>query len=204
MMRGSVVLGHVVGIVECAGSPVEAELVAEFAVAEPVKTHVHGFGLLGLDGVVDDAGGGGVIGLDWGGGLLVAQFFEDDPNPDGFASHDVEGAEFGFGGRRHDVFDDFGDVEDGAVVGWMQDVFGQEEVAAGAAPCVGLVEVTGVAVDGEDHVAGGVGKDGLFLACEVVEELVRALKRGLGGLGLLRREGAEGGQDGTVDTAGKV
>lgn len=51
MMRGSVVLGHVVGKVECAGSPIEAELVAEFAVAEPVKAHVHGFGLLGLDGV---------------------------------------------------------------------------------------------------------------------------------------------------------
>ncbi|EJK50728.1 hypothetical protein THAOC_30183 [Thalassiosira oceanica] len=65
MMRGSVVLGHVVGKVECAGSPIEAELVAEVAVAEPVKVHVHGFGLLGLDGVVDDAGGGGVIGLDW-------------------------------------------------------------------------------------------------------------------------------------------
>ena len=45
----------VVGIVEFAWAPVDAELVLAFAIAEPVESHVHGFGPFGLDFFVNDA-----------------------------------------------------------------------------------------------------------------------------------------------------
>lgn len=47
----------------------------------------------------------------------MAHFLQNGPDPNGFACHDVEGAEFG----RHDVFDDFGSVEDGSVVVGVED-----------------------------------------------------------------------------------
>ena len=59
-------------------------------------------------------------------------------------------------------------------------------------------------MDGEDHVAGGVRDHGLFLAGEVVQELVGAFEGGLGWLGLLGGEGAEGGEDGAIDAAGEI
>jgi hypothetical protein len=41
------------------------------------KTHVHGFCAAGQDAVGQDAQGGAIVGLDWGGGLFVAQFVEE-------------------------------------------------------------------------------------------------------------------------------
>ena len=58
MMGGRVMFSPVVGIVEFARAPVDAELVLAFAMAEPVESHVHGFGPFGLDFSVNDASSG--------------------------------------------------------------------------------------------------------------------------------------------------
>ena len=48
----------VVGVIEFAWAPVDAELFLAFEISEPVEAHVHGLGLFGLDFSVDDAFGG--------------------------------------------------------------------------------------------------------------------------------------------------
>ena len=45
------------------------------------------------------------------------------------------------------IFDDVGNVEDSAVVGWYGRVAREEEVPAGSASVLGLAKVTCVAVD---------------------------------------------------------
>ena len=107
----------IVGVVCLAWAPVESELFLAFAVAQPVESHVHCFCSLGLDFAVDDCVGHRIVCLDWGGGLFVAHLLEDDADVYGFSCHDVEGSEFGFGSRGHDVFDDVCDVENCSVVG---------------------------------------------------------------------------------------
>ena len=54
MMGGGVVFGPVIGIVGFAGAPVKLELVVAFAVAQPVKSHIHGFGAFWLYFAIDD------------------------------------------------------------------------------------------------------------------------------------------------------
>ena len=71
-------LGVVVGMVACSAFPVDAELALAHSVSDPVEAHVHGFGALGLDGIVGDACCYLVVGLDgcWA-GLGMAHFGED-------------------------------------------------------------------------------------------------------------------------------
>ena len=64
MVDWRVVFCAVVVIVVFTVVPVDAELFLGFAATEPVKAHVHRFCLLGDNGVVSDADGRGVIGLD--------------------------------------------------------------------------------------------------------------------------------------------
>jgi len=66
-------------------------------IADPEEAHVHSFGPLLFDGVVGDAGSGGVVGGDGGWSLRVSKLFEGDSFRDGVLSIDEEGAEFGFG-----------------------------------------------------------------------------------------------------------
>jgi hypothetical protein len=42
------------------------------AIAYPVKSHVHGFGLALFDGTDGDAGSAGIVGFDWSGWLWMA------------------------------------------------------------------------------------------------------------------------------------
>jgi hypothetical protein len=60
------------------------ELALFDSVTHPVKTHVHSFGVLLLNGVVDNAKGSGVVGLDGCGGLWMAHFFEGSAEWDSF------------------------------------------------------------------------------------------------------------------------
>ena len=83
------VFGPVIGIVGFAGAPVKLELVVAFAVTQPVKSHIHGFGAFRLYFAIDDGICHGVVGLDGGGGLFVSHFFEDDADVYGFTRHDV-------------------------------------------------------------------------------------------------------------------
>ena len=89
------VLGPVVCIVEFAWAPVDFKLFLAFAVAKPMEAHVHGFGSLGLDFMVDYALSCCVVGLQRGRSLLVTEFFENDANKDCLARHDVESRELG-------------------------------------------------------------------------------------------------------------
>jgi hypothetical protein len=61
-----VMFGKVVGSVGDAAAPVDHELALADAVADPLKTHVHGFGSFLFDRVVGDAGGSAVVGDDRG------------------------------------------------------------------------------------------------------------------------------------------
>lgn len=71
MVFGGVVLGPVVSVVGFAGSPVDAKLLLAFAVAEPMKPHIHGFSPFGLDFAVDDGISHGVVSLEWSGRLSM-------------------------------------------------------------------------------------------------------------------------------------
>jgi hypothetical protein len=64
MMFWGVVFGEVIGKVGFAGLPMDAEVPLADTVAYPIEAHVDSFGSALFDGIVDDAMGAGVIGLD--------------------------------------------------------------------------------------------------------------------------------------------
>ena len=86
----------VVAEVGCAEAPIISELFLRIAVAQPPKTHVHGFGLARQNIVGDNTEGGAVVGLDWGWGLWVAHFLEDGVAGDCCTLVDVERFKFDF------------------------------------------------------------------------------------------------------------
>ncbi len=73
-MRRRVMFGVVIGEVFLAGVPFDVELVPCNLVGDPKVSHFHGSRALALDGVVSNAGGGGVITMDWSCWLLVSEF----------------------------------------------------------------------------------------------------------------------------------
>ena len=56
-------LGAVAGTVDSSRVPIKSKLILGGTAAQPVKMHIHRFGLARHDGVVGNYGGGGVIGL---------------------------------------------------------------------------------------------------------------------------------------------
>ena len=73
MMGGGMMLSVVISPVVGAFTPVDEELTLIRAVSDPVEPHVHCLGSFLFNGIVDDAVGASVIGLDWGGALGVAE-----------------------------------------------------------------------------------------------------------------------------------
>jgi hypothetical protein len=65
MMFGRMVLGKVIFQTGAAGCPIDFEVALDGAVVEPEKVHADGFGLLLLDGAVNDSIGSGIVGLEW-------------------------------------------------------------------------------------------------------------------------------------------
>ena len=55
------VLSYVITIVGGSGPPVTTKFLLRFSAAEPVETHVHGFGLPMGDNIVDNYEGCGVV-----------------------------------------------------------------------------------------------------------------------------------------------
>ena len=84
MMCGGMMFGDVIGFVQNAFFPVDVELSLSHAVANPIKAHVDSFGAFLFDGIVCDAGGGAVVGLDGCGGLRMIHFFESGADGAGF------------------------------------------------------------------------------------------------------------------------
>jgi hypothetical protein len=58
MVRCWMMLCPVVGIVRGAGAPIKSELFLRAAISQPMKTHIHGFGMFWLHPFVDYAFGG--------------------------------------------------------------------------------------------------------------------------------------------------
>ena len=131
---------------------------------DPVKAHVDGFRSFLFDGVVCKTFGGGVIDTDGGGRFGISKFVKGGTNGDSILAVEECGSDFGFRGGQHNVAHDIGDGMDGAIdgrigVGSMGRVRGavaQKVVSAGAAPCLWLQKIGGVAVDMEDHVTGQI------------------------------------------------
>ena len=90
------------------------------AVSKPVESHLHGFGMFGLDMTLDDAVGSAVVGLDQCGGLRVFHLLQYVVYFHSFTCSDTHCSKFCFCGRGNDGFDNFQDGEDCAVVGWKK------------------------------------------------------------------------------------
>ena len=207
--------GVVVGKVFVALAPVDKEVALTDAVSYPIETHVHGLGAALFDGVVADAGGTCVVGLDGSGWLGVSHVLEDGSEHGGFLAIVEEGCEFCFGGGGEDRDEDGGENVYGAVVWWWGSVgrwyFGgvgetraHVEVAACSGACVFLGEVGGVAVDMKNHVAGVETKGGIRMGGGVVQELGDGDGGGFGAVVLLGGKGAKGDEHGAVDGPGVV
>ena len=69
MMSCRVMFSEIVRPVELSALPIDVKLVLANAVPYPVEAHVDGLGSFLLYCVIGDAGGRGVVGSDWGGGL---------------------------------------------------------------------------------------------------------------------------------------
>ncbi len=69
MMGGAMMFGPVVSQVCCAGPPVETQLALGFMASQPVKLHVHCFGLPWLYVACDNCVGSAAISLHWCGWL---------------------------------------------------------------------------------------------------------------------------------------
>ena len=124
-------------------------------VLDPVKPHVDGFRPFLFDGVVCKTFSCGVINTDRGGRLRMSEFGKDGTNGDSLLAVEECGSDLGFYVRRHNVAHDIGDGMDGAVegrigvgsTGRVRGAVAQEVVPAGAAPCLWLRKIGGVAVD---------------------------------------------------------
>ena len=77
---GMMMFGEIVGLVEGALSPDDVELALADVIADPIKTHVDGFGSFLFDGVSGDAFGGAVVGLHGCFALWMIKFIEGSAN----------------------------------------------------------------------------------------------------------------------------
>jgi hypothetical protein len=116
-------LGEVIGQIGFYGFPVDDDLSLVNPVADPVETHVYGFGSALLNSIVGYAFSAFVVCLDGCGRLWIAEFFEGDADAAGILCDVEQSTEFSFSCGRHEMLDDdTGDVY-GAVgggrVGWV-------------------------------------------------------------------------------------
>ena len=84
MMRRCMVFGEIVSQVDATTTPINEKLTLTNAIANPIKTHVDGFGAALFDGVVGEVTGGAVICLNGCGGLRMPKFFKSNPHGTSF------------------------------------------------------------------------------------------------------------------------
>ena len=97
-MGSGVVFGKIIGAIEDALFPVYNKLSLSNAVADPIETHINGFGTFLFDNVIGNSVGSTVVGLDRCGWLGIPQFFEGDANRAGFFAIVEECSKFRFRG----------------------------------------------------------------------------------------------------------
>ena len=83
-MGSGVVFGKIIGAIEDALFPVDDKLSLSNAVADPIETHINGFGMFLFDGVISNSVCSTVVGLDRCGWLWVPQLFKGNANRAGF------------------------------------------------------------------------------------------------------------------------
>jgi hypothetical protein len=76
MMSRGMFLGEVVSMISGSGGPIDMKLALLYPISHPIKTHIHCFGLLLFDCIVDNAVGCSVVGLNRGGGLGMIHLFK--------------------------------------------------------------------------------------------------------------------------------
>ena len=69
-----VMFREIISLVESSGTPINLELALSDAVFDPIEAHVDGLGVLLLDGVIANAGGGAIVRLDGSGRLGMPEF----------------------------------------------------------------------------------------------------------------------------------
>ena len=79
----------IVSVIELAWTPVKAELLLCFSIAEPMESHIHCFGSFGCDFTIDDCVCHGIICLDGSGWLFVAHLLQNDSYVHCLSCHDV-------------------------------------------------------------------------------------------------------------------
>ena len=112
-----VVVSHVFGT----RGPKDVELSLFDTVLYPIKSHVNRFGADLFASFIGNGNGSCVVDLDWSCGLWVAEFFEGGTDGYGLFAVVEGGSNFSFCGRGHDIFEDFGYGEDGAIEAFVRD-----------------------------------------------------------------------------------
>ena len=126
MMGCGMVLGKVISEVLGAGTPIHDVVSLADTILYPIKAHVHGFGLALAVFPVGDAGGAGVVSLDWSGRLLAAHLFQGNAQGSSVFGIVKKAGEFSFGGGGHDILEDDADGMEGAIVwGWCGRLLGR-------------------------------------------------------------------------------
>ena len=156
-----------------------------------MEAHVHGFGALLFDSVVEDAFAGGVVSSNWSGWLFVAKF--DEGLADGATCLGVVEAasDFGFGGTGHDISEDVNIGMNGSVDGWIVGVVTEKVVASAARAGFGDAKVGGVSMQVVDHVTGVTANDCIGVCGCIVEQFDGSLGSGFCAVGLGRAKFVE-------------
>ena len=150
------VFGKVAGAIADATLPVDNELALANTVADPGKTHIHGFGAFLFDCIVGNARCSAVVGLDRGRRLIVTQFLETCAQGASFFAVVEKGTEFSLGDAGDDLTEDLAEYVNRAVVWWIRIGWewsdggvlrpGAEIVkASGLGPCLGGGQIGSVA-----------------------------------------------------------
>ena len=85
------------------------------AILNPIKAHVNGFGYFLFDGVIGKTCGSGFVYTERGRRLGVSELGKAGANGNELLAVEKSGTNFGFGGGGHEIGEDLGKGEDGAI-----------------------------------------------------------------------------------------
>ena len=118
---------RIVGHVTLSWFPMDNKLFTGDTIFQPIKSHIDGFGAFLFNRASEDTLSGDVIGREWRWWLRMAHLDKALSDwQDGLSVY-VQGTNFGFGGRSHDVLDDFCEDQKGTIEELLT-VFVAEEI----------------------------------------------------------------------------
>ena len=115
-------LSYVITIVGGSRPPVMTKFLLRFSAAEPVETHVHGFGSTRGNSIFDNSERCGVVCLHWRRWLWMSHGDEGVSGGYRFADIDVESSKFGLCCRGHYGLDHLSNGEDSSIGRWVAGV----------------------------------------------------------------------------------